>query len=172
MTTNSGMPTAVPYLPTTQSFPKEMPALQSVLSKRDTDIAQAINTRSIGIYNQLQTATGNKYYINTPAENTTPVQYRQSFRQVFPFGAIAAGTNITINHGISGITQIVSWLGSCVTDASIITNAKYEPIPFTSTSNVNQQVMIYANDMIITIINGSGNNNILNGTITLEYLLN
>jgi len=170
--TTSSLSIQVPYLPTTQSFPTDPKELQNTLSKRDTDIVQAINTRTIGIYNTVQVATGNKYYTNQNTSVAMPLQYRQSFRQLFSFGAIAAGASLDITHGISGITQFVSIYGSCITDASVITNAKYEPIPFVSTVNIDQQVSIYINDTIITITNGSGNNNILSGTITLEYLLN
>jgi len=172
MTTNAPS-IQVPYLPTTQNFPTEDTSqLQNTLSKSYTDIAQSVNTRTIGIYNTIQIATGNKYFTNQNINPANAIQYRQSFRQLFSFGAIAAGANITITHGITGITQFVIWNGSCVTDASVIVNAKYEPIPFVSTANINQQISVYANDTIITITNGAGNNNILSGTITLEYLLN
>ncbi len=163
---------SVPFLPTTQSFPQDPQELRSTLSKRDTDIAQVVNTKTNGAYNTVPLNTGNKYYSLQTADNQTPQQQRTSFRQVFPFEAIAAGVTITITHGIVGITQIVSWIGSCVTDASIITNAKYEPIPFVYPPDATANVGVYANDMIITIVNGGGNNNILNGTITLEFLLN
>src|SRR5208337_4411576 len=100
--TNSNMPISVPYIPTTQSFPEDPKELRSTLSKRDTDFAQVVNTKTNGIYNTVQVATGNKYYSQQVADNNTPVQYRQSFRQVFVFGTIAAGATLTIPHGIIG----------------------------------------------------------------------
>lgn len=166
--------TSVPFLPTTQSFPQDSQELRSTLSKRDTDIAQVVNSKTNGAYNLIPLNTGNKYYSLQTSDNNTMQQQRPSFRQVFTFGAINPGASITITHGIVGITQIVNWSGSCITDVSVVAlaNAKYEPIPFVYPPDATANVGIFANDMIITIINGPGNNKILSGTIILEFILN
>lgn len=157
-----------PYLITTRDFPTSIPEqLEQVLSKSWVDTSQAINTRTIGIFNTTSQVNGDKYY-----NSTNPLQLRQAYRKTFSIGAIAAGATLTTAHGVTGIVEIVHLYGNCITDVSTIVTAKYEPIPFVSATDVTQQVEIYANDTNIVIINGSSNNNILSGNIILEYLLN
>lgn len=165
----NGMNTAqTPYLITSRDFPVSVPEdLEQVLSKSWVDTSQAINTRTIGIFNTTSQVNGDKYY-----NNSNPLQLRQAYRKTFAFGAIAAGATLLIPHGVSGIIEIVHLYGNCITDASVLLTAKYEPIPFVSAANINQQVALYADDTNITVINGAGNNNILSGNIVLEYLLN
>lgn len=168
-TTANGMNNAqTPYLITSRDFPVSNPEqLEPVLSKAWIDTSMAINTRTIGTFNTTSAVNGDKYY-NT----ANPLQLRQAYRQTFPFGAIAAGATLTIAHGITGIVEIVHLYGNCITDIATIVTAKYEPIPFVSATDVTQQVELYMNDTNIIIINGAGNNNILSGTIIIEYLLN
>ncbi len=154
-------------LVTSKKFPtQKAEELEPVLTKSWFDTAQAVNARTIGIFNTNAITIGDKYY-----NNPDPLNLRQSYRKLFSFGAIAAGATLTITHDITSITEIVHLYGNCITDAATIVTAKYEPLPFVSTT-LNQQVSIYMNDTIITIVNGAGNNNILSGTIIVEYLLN
>lgn len=154
-------------LVTSKKFPvHKSEDLEPALSKAWVDTAQAVNARTIGIFNTNSITIGDKYY-----NNSNPLQLRQAYRKVFSFSTISAGSTLTIAHAISGITEIVHLYGNCITDASVILTAKYEPLPFVSTT-LNEQVSIYMNDTLITIVNGSGNNNILSGTIIVEYLLN
>lgn len=172
MSTNTPGSIQAPFLPTSLRFPLDPTELQTTQSKAYIDIAQAVNRRSIGIFNTIQVVTGDQYYSLQNNDIHKPIQFRQSYRMLFVFGPIAAGVTITISHGIAGIVELVNSYGNCITDISVIPNAKYEPIPFVSATDVTQQVEFYMNDTIITIVNGAGNNNILSGTIIVEYLLN
>ncbi len=157
-------------LVTSKKFPtQKSEELEPVLSKAWVDTAQAVNARTIGIFNTNAITIGDKYYSTS---TTDASQLRQAYRKLFTFGTIAAGATLTITHGITNITEIVHLYGNCITDVSVVAlaNAKYEPLPFVSTT-LNEQVSIYMNDTIITIVNGAGNNNILSGTIITEYLL-
>lgn len=174
MSTGTPGSISAPYIPTSTKFPLDPEQLQQTQTKRDIEIAQAVNKRTIGSYYEAQIVTGNLYYSLTNNNIENPIQFRQSYRQIYVFGAIAAGATLLIAHGITGITEIVNLYGNCITDGSVVAlaTAKYEPIPFVSTANVNQQVSLYMDDTNITIINGAGNNNILSGSIITEYLLN
>ncbi len=164
----------MPYIYTSVQYPNDMDELTTVLTKTHIDIANCINRRTIGIFNTIQVVTGDQYYSLSNTSIRNPIQYRQSYRKLFPFGAIAAGATLLIPHGITGITEIVHLYGNCITDVSVmaLATAKYEPIPFVSATDVTQQVQLFMDDTNITIINGAGNNNILSGTIIIEYLLN
>jgi len=169
---NSNTSVGVPYLITSRNFPTDPVEQAPALNKAYIETAQAVNKRTIGTYNTFQIVTGDLYYSNANNSPSKPIQFRQGYRQLFPFAAIAAGATFTISHGITGITELVHFYGDCVTDASVIVTAKYEPIPFVSATDVTQQIELFMNDSVITIINGAGNNNIISGTIILEYLLN
>lgn len=163
---------SVAYLPTSRTFPEDFTELTPVLTKSYIEIAQAVNRRTIGVFNTYQAVTGNQYYSLQNNNIQNPIQFRQSYRRIYPFGPIASGATLTINHLITGITQFVAIYGNCITDGMIFANAIYLPIPYVSVTNVNQQIQIYVNNSQIFILNGAGADNILSGTIVLEYLLN
>lgn len=159
-----------PFLLTSRTFPVEPSELEPVLSKAYTDTANVVNIKTNGIYDKIQIVSGNNYY-----STSTPDQLakrRQSYRQIYTFGAIAQGATLTIPHTITGIVQVVNLYGNCIAETTVDTNAKYRPIPYVSVVNVNRQIQLFMNDTIITIINGAGADNILSGTIVVEYLLN
>lgn len=172
MTTNSPGSISAPYLPTSVKYPTDPSELQNTLSKSYIEISQAVNRRSIGIFNTFQMVTGNQYFSNTNNSVQKPIQYRQSYRKVFPFSAIAAGATLAIDHAITGITECVNIYGSCITDAIVNPNGKYLPLPYASVTNVNLQIQLDVNDTQINITNGAAADNILSGSIVLEYLLN
>lgn len=172
MTTSSNS-LQITYLPTSRDFPEDPSQLRSVLTKSYEEISQAVNRRSIGVFNTFQVVTGNQYYSLTNNNIDKPLQFRQSYRKVFPIGTIAAGVTLTTAHGITGITQFVAIYGTAITAASVNPNGKYIPIPYVSaTTDVTFQVQIYANDTNFYIVNGAGADNIVSGTIVLEFLLN
>ncbi len=172
MSTGTPGSIAVSYLPTSRTFPEDDKELIPVLSKAYIETAQAVNRRTIGTFNTFQAVTGNQYYSLQNNDIHNPIQFRQSYRRLYPFGAIAAGATLNIDHQITGIVQFVSIYGNCITDFIVNPDGKYLPIPYVSVNNVNEQIQIYVNDSQIFILNGAGADNIVSGTIVLEYLLN
>lgn len=154
--------TGSPYLVTSRKFPQDKIELESTLTKAYTEIAQTINARTIGLYEVIPVVTGNRYFNDGDPQNR-----RQSFRKVFNLGAVAAGATATITHGIKNLITCVMIYGTCETNAP-----DFRPIPYTSVTNVNEQIQINVTATQITVMNGAGGANILNGIIILEYLLN
>jgi len=164
---------AVAYLPTTKNFPEDQDELREVISKAYVETAQAVNRRTIGVYNTFQAVTGNQYYSNSNNNVANPIQFRQSYRRIYPFGAIAKGVTLTIPHSITGITQFVDIYGNAITDVSVNPNGLYIPLPYViATGDVTFQVQVYCDNTNIYIVNGASADNIVSGTIVLEYLLN
>ena len=153
-----------PYLPQSRSFPAQNPVqLEPELVKTYIDVAQAINVRTIGIFEKLQIVTGERWF---SADPTNANVKRQTYRQVYTFGAIAAGASIAINHNITGITQFTRIYGTCITDLP-----DYRPIPYASVAP-NSNIDIRVTSTQIIIANGAGGPNITSGIVVLEYLLN
>jgi hypothetical protein len=168
---NINNPISMPYLPTSRMFPVEQDKLIQVLSKTYLETAQAVNRRTIGIYNKFQSVTGNQWYSTTTASNQN-IAPRQSYRRVYTFGAIVAGAAaLEIPHELTNLVQFVFIGGNCITAASVNPNGKYLPIPYTSAADVTEQIQIYVSDTSIFIVNGAGADNIISGTVVLEYLL-
>lgn len=151
-----------PYLPTTRQFPAQNATqLEPELVKSYIDTAQAVNVRTIGIFEQLQIVTGERWF--STVNNTVK---RQTYRQVYTFGAIAAGANLAITHGITGVTSFTRIYGTCNTALP-----DSRPIPYASVA-ANSNIDLRVTSTQIIIANGAGGPNINNGIIVLEYLLN
>ncbi len=153
-----------PYLPTSHKFPvQNIEELEPELVKSYIDIAQAVNLRTIGIFEKIQIVTGERWF---SASTTDASKKRQTYRQIYTFGTIAAGATLPIAHGITGITQFTRIYATCVTDAP-----DYRPIPYASvTANENIEMNVTSTNIVIK--NGSSSPNITNGIVVLEYLLN
>lgn len=166
-TQTSSTTIGVPYIITSRQFPTNDPKqLETELTKSYEDISYGVNARTIGMFNEFQIVTGDQYY----ADNTSPmnpIQFRQGYRQLFAFDAIATGATLTIDHGISGITELVHCYGNCITDTP-----DFRPIPYSSATDVTEQIQITVTDTQIVIVNGAAAPDIISGTAILEYLLN
>lgn len=151
------------FLPTTEFFPKDETQRLIKHTTNYTDIAQAVNVREIALYQNGQPViTGQQFSDPTNNQNK-----KYTFRNVYYFGAIAAGATLNIAHGITGLAQFTHMYGTCVTAV-----VDYRPIPFSSTAAVNQQISLRVSGANIEIINGAASPNITSGIIVLEYLLN
>lgn len=152
-----------PYLLTSRKFPTHSTSeLESVLSKSYIDTANNVNASTLGIHEIIQLDTRNKYF-NTD----NPQRQRQSYRKVFPFGAIAAGATLPINHLIEGLVELAQAYGTCTT---VIPD--FRPIPYASATVATNQIELRVTSTQIIIVNGATAPNIESGFIVLEYLLN
>ncbi len=153
-----------PYLPTNRAFPVQNPIqLEPELVKSYIDIALAVNVRTIGIFENIQIVTGERWFSVDPLNSSIK---RQTYRKTFTFGTIAPGGTIAINHGITGITSFTRIYGTVVTNAP-----DYRPLPYASTV-ANSNIDIRVTPTQIIIASGAGNPTIISGIVVLEYLLN
>jgi hypothetical protein len=148
------------YVPQFTDYQLDEEALKTALSRRDTQLAIALNYKANGVFETVETQTGEQFFGST----TNQQKKRYSFRKVFSFGAIAAPGTLAIAHGITGITQCTHIYGTCITAIP-----DFRPIPHASvTANANIEVIVSATT--ITINNGAGGPAITSGLIVLEYL--
>lgn len=165
---SSNIVNTVPYLRTSREFPQNDAHQLSVeLNKSYIDIASAVNNRTIGIFPVNRPAINGESWFLTS-------QQRQAQRQVYTFGAITAGANISIPHNIfpSNLSQFTKIYGTCITDVP-----DHRPIPFASVvANSNISVLVTpssgATSGNIVISVGAGSANIVSGLIILEWISN
>lgn len=153
-----------PFVATSQVYPEDEEQRIIVHTDSYITIANALNLREIGSFDNLEQLTG-KQYFNT----TNPQQKRFSYRQVYVLGAVAAGATSTIAHGITGIT------GATVSTeiyGTAVTATDNRPIPYVSVSAINRGIEINVDATNINIINGAGAPAITSGIVVLEYLKN
>ncbi len=151
-----------PFLRTSRVFPQEIVQLTRESSKAYIDIANAVNQRIIGIYPTTRPIiTGSRFFLDANRS-------QQEFRQVYPFGAIAPGTQISIPTNINSLALVSMFYGTCLTAMP-----DYRSIPYTSINFITDQIGLrfdYANQAI-HIFNGSTAPAIVSGLVVLHWLV-
>lgn len=150
------------YIATTRNFQQDEENLRILLSKNHIEYANSINLKTNGIYDVVEVQTGEQY--NNPSNAQTK---RFAFRKIFNFGAINAGATLTINHGITGITQFTHTYGEAITS-----NPDFRCIPYADVAAVTNQISLLKTSTQIKISNGATAPNITSGYVVLEYLKN
>lgn len=145
----------VPFLRTSREFPSDIQALTVEINRSYLDIAQAVNTRTIGIYaSGSPSVIGDRWYLDNVAY--------QGLRQVYP---ITGGGNIP--HGINTeqIT-IFTHIYGAFTDGT-----SFYPLPYVASPANNDQISLYVDPTNIVITLGGGSPpTISSGYIILEWI--
>lgn len=148
------------YVNTYTNYQLDEEELKLLLTRRDTQLSTALNYKENGIFERTEYQNGQQYFGNA----ATPDQKRFVYRKVIVFGAIAAGANLAIAHGISTVSSFTHIYGTCVT-----AGPTYRAIPYASvTANANIEVLVDPTN--VTIFNGAASPNITSAMIVLEYL--
>lgn len=151
-----------PFLQTSIFFPEEFDEFRVTFLQLYRNISYNVNVRQIGVFDLQEFLTGEQWFTTGD-----PQKKRQTYRQVFEIGAIAAGATSTTAHGLTNITAFTHIYGTCVTAV-----VDYRPIPYASATAVNQQIELKVDATNITIINGAAAPNITSAIVVLEYLKN
>ncbi len=146
-----------PYLRTSRLFPKDAQGLSVELDKAYIDIANVVNSRTIGVF------TVNKPIVNGETWFTSGGNLKQqALRQVYKFtsaGNIPHGINL---KAISGFVKIYGTF----TDGTV-----WYPLPYVSVTAANNQVNVVVNATNIVITAGAGAPpSITSGTVVLEWI--
>jgi hypothetical protein len=156
MTTN--IINAVPFLRTSRNFPLEAQPLAVEVNRSYIDIANAVNSRTIGLFPTNRSAiTGESWFYAQDRR-------QQTLRQVYLFtaaGSIPHNINVAT---IAGFTRIYGTF----TDGSV-----WYPLPYVDVVAANNQVNIRVTATSIVIAAGGGTPPaITSGFVVLEWLSN
>lgn len=146
-----------PFVRSSRKFPEEAKQLTLEIDRAYIDIANGVNTRTIGIFPSNDSiATGESWYLSGN-------QKQQTFRKAFTFT-----TTSTITHGIlvPFISQFIRCWGS-YTDG---TNC-YGLI-WGTTVAIAGQISFYVTTNQIVFVVGAGAPALTSGIAVLEYLTN
>lgn len=154
---SSNIHNPVAYLRTTRQFPEDMHQLCLEVNKSYLDTANAVNSRTIGLFPTGNPAqTGESYFI-------TNSQRQQTLRQVFSFTSTAS---ITHNIRVVVPTQFTLCFGSY----SDGTNSY--GLVFGTSVAVAGQIGFYITSSQIVFTTGAGAPALTQGLIVLHWLVN
>ena len=154
MSTNVSNPVA--FLRTSREFPEEIHQLTVEINKAYLDIANAVNSRTIGIFSANKPSlTGNNWFYQGGRRQET-------LRQIYTF---SSSGNITHGINTSQISGFVNIYGS-FTDGT-----NWYPLPYVDVTNANNQVSVSVTSSNIVISSGAGSPpSITKGFVILEWL--
>jgi hypothetical protein len=144
------------YLRTSRQFPEDLQKLALEVNKTYVDIANAVNSRTIGTFSANRPAvTGENWFITN--------QRQQGLRQIYTFT-----TTGNIPHGLSftSISQFTKPSGS-FTDGT-----NYYGAIYASNVAIPGQVTFYITPTDIVVLAGVGAPAITKGIIILEWISN
>lgn len=134
----------VPYLRTSRNWPLEADQLSVELSKTYVDIANAVNLRSIAIFEASNVVTGEQWF--KPSGNANVQVKNQTLRKVFT----VTDATLTQTHGLGAITRITRIYGA----AQNSTN--YFPLPYVDVTAANNQIAITLSTTQLIVTKGAG----------------
>lgn len=146
-----------PYLQEQRSFPSDNnQALTVELDRSYIDIAQKVNSRTIGIFAPTRPViTGERWFLQGPQNSN------QSLRQLYTFtssGSIPHGINFSQTSGFSRIY------------GTFTNGTNWYPLPYVDASNINNQVSLQITPTNIVITAGGTAPSITSGYVILEWL--
>lgn len=149
---------AAPFLRNSRDFPQEAQPLVTELTRMYTDVSNATNDRTIGIFPVRRPAlTGESWFMGGAQSK------QQGQRQIYP----VTGTG-NIAHGINlgQISQFTKPSGS-FTDGT-----NWYGLIYASSTTIAGQVTFYITPTNIVVQAGAGAPSITSGTIILEWIAN
>lgn len=137
-------------LPQTYIIPEEVREKDLKLRDYLGQIATATNTKDSGIYDAVETVTGQQFFPTFSSSTGASANYRGVLRKVIDFGALPNATTKNVAHGITFTTsQSVTKLYAAATDPG----TSWIPIPFASPT-LNQNISLSMSSTNISITTG------------------
>lgn len=146
-----------PFVPTYRQFPTDDPHnLEKQLVNQASQFGIAINQRIIGSFDTVQIPTGERWFA---AQNT---KLRDGQRKVFQ----VSDTVLTVNHGITNISQVTRLYGT-FQDAG----GNWWPLPYVDVVAANNQINVRVTATQVIVTKGGGAPPAINsGIVVVEWL--
>ena len=155
-----------PFLPQTYLVPVDENQKDIRLSQYLNDLALSINSKDSGVYDTLETITGQKYlpvFSTATASNAT---YRDVFRVIVNFGSLPNTGTKSVAHGLTiGSTWTVTRLYGAATNPS----NSFIPLPYASPTLANN-IELNVDGTNVNVITGSDRTAYTASYVVLEYM--
>ena len=145
----------IAFLRTSREFPEDLHQLAVENNKAYVDVANAVNTRTIGIFPVNQPAINGESWFLTN-------QRQQGLRQVYRFTSATS-----IPHGLN-LTNIFAFTKIYGTFTN---GTNWYPLPYVDVVNADNQINVIVTPTNIVITAGAGASpSITSGLVVLEWL--
>ena len=148
------------YVRTTRQFPEDdTKKLSQELNKAYLDIANSVNTRTIGLYTyNQQVVTGEEWYLTSKKQ--------QTFRKLFILNSSSVST--PIDHNIKNLSNSG---GTTRIHGSFYDGTYYYPLPYVDAVSATNQINVKVSDTQIILTAGAGTPpTIQSGYLVIEWL--
>lgn len=153
-----------PFLVQTRQFPLNEKEFPNTMAKVYYDIASAVNSREISIYETFQTNTGQRWF-NTG----DPTNKLQAFRTCYVLPSIANGVNsIPVSMVLDTNTQFVNIYGT----ANSPSTGFSIPLPYVNVTTPGDEIELRVNwnTSSIEIVTSTANWTTFSAIVVLEYI--
>ena len=155
MTTN--VVNQVAFLRTSRNFPEDSQPLSVEINKSYVDIANAVNSRTIGIFPTSRPAlTGEGWFLKNN-------QKQQTFRQVYTFTSTANIAHGITTTQITGFTRLYGTFTDGINTYGLVAGSNVA---------IAGQIGFYITPTNIVFVSGGGSPALTSGLIVLEWLSN
>lgn len=154
----SNIPTQSPFLRTTRTFPEESQPLSVEINKAYVDIANAMNSRTVGIYpTNRPIVNGESFFVTSSRQ--------QVLQQVYTF----SDSSLTISHGINFAS--VSYFKPI--QGAFFDGTSWQDLPYVDVTAANNQINVRITSTQIIITKGGGSPPaIVKGILIVQWLSN
>lgn len=153
-------------LPQTYVIPEDPSEKDVKLSQYLNDIATATNTKDSGIYDAIETITGQSFLPTFSNQTGSNVNYRTVFRLTIDFGSLPNTGTKSVAHGLTiGSTWSVTKLYGGATNPS----TSFIPLPYASPTLANN-IELNMDATNVNVITGSNRTAYTRSFIIVEYI--
>lgn len=154
------------FLPQDYIFPTSESDFKEKLRYYLNEMSFAVNTKDSGVYDAVETVTGQKFLPTFSTESSSSTNYRSVLRKVVDFGSLPNAGTKSVAHGITlGSTLSVTQLYAAATNPS----TSWIPIPYASPTAANN-IELNVDSTNINIITGSNRTAYTRCFVVIEYI--
>ena len=129
-------------------------------------IATATNTKDSGIYDAVETITGQSFLPTFSTQTAANATYRTVFRKVIDFGALPNSTTKSVAHNIAFST---SFSATKIYGASTNPGSTWFPLPYAS-STLGNNIELNLSSTNVNVTTGSNRSAFTRTFIVIEYI--
>jgi hypothetical protein len=154
------------FLPENYIIPDEIDQKDVKIREYLNNISIAVNKKDSGIYDSIETITGQSFLPTFSTSTSSNTNYRTVFRKTIDFGSLPNTTTKSVAHGIIfGTTFSTTKIYGSATDP---TNS-FIPLPYSSPTLANN-IELNLDGTNVNIITGSDRTSYTRSFVIIEYI--
>jgi len=153
-------------LPQTYIIPEDPSEKDLKIRQYFNDLATATNSKDSGIYDAVETVTGQQFLPVFSTSTGSNANYRSVLRKVIDFGLLPNTSTKTVAHGISFQN---SFSATRIYGAATDPGNTWIPLPYVSNTLANN-IELFINATNVVITTGANRSNFTRTYVIVEYI--